>query len=121
MKRQIPRLFLAFTPRPNLSSSFRSVVGLSPYNLAALSTTPTLLAKKSKASTSASKSSSSSKGKGKASDGDEGMSAEDFEKILEKSRGKMAKVLEWAKGVAFEGVERGRGRVSPGVYDHMLS
>ena len=38
----------------------------------------------------------------------------DAEAQLAKVRAKMDKALEWARGVVWEGVERGRGRVSPG-------
>jgi ribosome recycling factor len=41
-------------------------------------------------------------------------SAVDLADVLEKTKGKMVKAVEWAKGVLYDGVERGRGRVSPG-------
>jgi ribosome recycling factor len=56
-----------------------------------------------------------STGKSKASDSigttDAGA---DVAGVLERTKGKMGKAVEWAKVVVYDGVERGRGRVSPG-------
>jgi len=41
----------------------------------------------------------------------------DFDDVLEKSRTKMSKAVDWAKAQAYDGVERGRGRVSPAILD----
>jgi hypothetical protein len=38
----------------------------------------------------------------------------DADAILEKTQSKMEKSVEWAKGLVYDAVERGRGRVSPG-------
>jgi ribosome recycling factor len=58
-------------------------------------------------------SSKPAKGKARAAEpSDE--STVDLEDVLEKTKGKMIKAVEWAKGVLYDGVERGRGRVSPG-------
>ena len=38
----------------------------------------------------------------------------ELETVLERTKSKMAKSVDWAKGVVYEGVERGRGRISPG-------
>ncbi len=38
----------------------------------------------------------------------------DVTPTIEKSRQKMQKAVDWAKGLAYDGVERGRGRVTPG-------
>lgn len=40
----------------------------------------------------------------------------DVDGILEKVRGKMKKATDWANSVTYDGVERGRGRVSPGKF-----
>lgn len=44
----------------------------------------------------------------------------DVEGVMEKTREKMEKAVGWAKGVVYDGVERGRGRVSPGEYSSQL-
>jgi ribosome recycling factor len=68
-----------------------------------------LLLKKAKPTPS----SKPAKGKARAAEpSDE--STVDLEDVLEKTKGKMIKAVEWAKGVLYDGVERGRGRVSPG-------
>ncbi|WVQ71872.1 hypothetical protein IAR50_001414 [Cryptococcus sp. DSM 104548] len=40
-----------------------------------------------------------------------------IEEVVEKAKGKMEKAVHWAKAVIFEGVERGRGRVTPALLD----
>ncbi|ODN83397.1 hypothetical protein L202_01541 [Cryptococcus amylolentus CBS 6039] len=40
-----------------------------------------------------------------------------IEEVVEKAKGKMEKAVHWAKAVVFEGVERGRGRVTPAILD----
>ncbi|WOO85529.1 Ribosome-recycling factor [Vanrija pseudolonga] len=61
------------------------------------------------------------KGKGKGKDAeaeaDEGLSAEERDAVIAKTKERVTKSTEWAKGIVFEGVERGRGRVSPAVLD----
>ncbi|WVO14070.1 hypothetical protein L204_101697 [Cryptococcus depauperatus] len=52
---------------------------------------------------------------GNADDRDAGEAV--VEEVLEKSRAKMEKAVHWAKAVLFEGVERGRGRVTPALLD----
>lgn len=46
---------------------------------------------------------------------DEGAGQVVVEEVVSKARAKMEKSVHWAKAVLFEGVERGRGRVSPGT------
>lgn len=48
-------------------------------------------------------------------DDDEGAGQVVVEEVVSKARAKMEKSVHWAKAVLFEGVERGRGRVSPGT------
>ena len=38
----------------------------------------------------------------------------DVDDVLEKTKGKMTKSVDWAKSLVYEGVERARGRISPG-------
>lgn len=82
------------------------------------STSTFLSAKKSGPSTSSSsKSSAKGKGKSKASQdvlADEKLSEKEIEDVLKKAEVKMDKAMDWFRGVLFEGVERGRGRVTPG-------
>lgn len=97
--------YLRTVPARQLARIERSNPGpISPF-----STTTSVSAKKAKSSPSG----KLSKGKGKATE-ETVENQIDVEGTLEKCRSKMGKVAEWAKGVAFEGVERGRGRVSPG-------
>lgn len=44
----------------------------------------------------------------------EKQSVTDLDDVLEKTKHKMTKALDWAKSLAYEGVDRGRGRISPG-------
>ena len=39
----------------------------------------------------------------------------DLDDVLEKIKGKMTKSVDWAKSLVYDGVERTRGRISPGV------
>ncbi|OWZ57468.1 ribosome recycling factor [Cryptococcus neoformans c45] len=48
---------------------------------------------------------------------DEGAGEVVIEEVVSKARAKMEKSVHWAKAVLFEGVERGRGRVSPALLD----
>jgi ribosome recycling factor len=41
--------------------------------------------------------------------------------VIERTKGKMDKAVDWARGVVFDGVERGRGKVSPGEWRSELS
>lgn len=68
-----------------------------------------LLLKKAKPSLS----SKPAKGKARAAESSDEPTV-DLADVLEKTKGKMVKAVEWAKGVLYDGVERGRGRVSPG-------
>lgn len=54
-----------------------------------------------------------SKGKVRAED-DPSETDVDTEGVLAKTREKMEKAVSWAKGLVYDGVERGRGKVSPG-------
>lgn len=45
---------------------------------------------------------------------DQGAGEVVIEEVVSKAKAKMEKSVHWAKAVLFEGVERGRGRVSPG-------
>lgn len=54
------------------------------------------------------------KKKDKDEDEEAGLSEAEIDAIVDKTKGKMTKSVDWAKSVVFEGVERGRGRVSPG-------
>ena len=38
----------------------------------------------------------------------------DLDEVMERTKSKMSKSVDWARGVVYEGVERGRGRISPG-------
>lgn len=79
----------------------------------AFSSTPAVLKKGGKEKGKAPK---STKQKGKEAEEEEGLSEEEINSIVEKTTTRINKSVEWAKGVAFEGVERGRGRVSPGEW-----
>ncbi|TXT07144.1 hypothetical protein VHUM_03314 [Vanrija humicola] len=57
------------------------------------------------------------KGKDKDADADAGLTAEERDSVIDKTKEKITKSTDWAKGLVFEGVERGRGRVSPAVLD----
>lgn len=89
-----------------------------------LSTTSIVSAKKSGPSTSSSsKSSAKGKGKSKASQdvlAEEKLSEKEIEDVLRKAETKMEKAMDWFRGILYEGVERGRGRVTPGA-SYMLS
>lgn len=61
------------------------------------------------------------KGKDKDAEADEGITAEERDAILAKTKEKANKSIEWAKGIVYEGVERGRGRVSPGRLLRLLT
>lgn len=39
----------------------------------------------------------------------------DTEGVLERTKGKMEKAVKYAQGLVYDGVERGRGRLSPGM------
>jgi ribosome recycling factor len=57
------------------------------------------------------------KGKGKKDEGEDeagGLTPEEIDAVVEKATARMDKSLEWAKTSVFDGVERGRGRVTPG-------
>jgi ribosome recycling factor len=56
-----------------------------------------------------------SKGKVRAED-DPSETDVDTEGVLTKTREKMEKAVSWAKGLVYDGVERGRGKVSPGQF-----
>ncbi|KAK4686678.1 ribosome recycling factor, partial [Tremellales sp. Uapishka_1] len=83
----------------------------SPAFIAQFSTSPLSLAKKSKGG------SASKPSKTKSPSDESALSPEEIARALEKTKGKMEKSVEWAKGVIYEGVERGRGRVSPALLD----
>lgn len=42
------------------------------------------------------------------------LSAADIAQIAEKTKAKMDKSVDWARGIVYDGVQRGRGHVSPG-------
>lgn len=53
------------------------------------------------------------KKKGEEEEAEAKLTDAEIDDIVEKARAKMVKSADWAKSVMFEGVERGRGRVSP--------
>lgn len=62
---------------------------------------------------------STDSGESDAVNGEEGLSEEDLDDRLvsSKVKPKMEKTWEWCKGVVYEGVERGKGRISPALLD----
>lgn len=54
------------------------------------------------------------KGKNDDAEADASLSAEDIAQIADKTKAKMDKAVDWAKGIVYDGVQRGRGHVSPG-------
>lgn len=100
------------------ASALPSSSVLASSSVRGFSTTPATLKKATKKD--AKKSGDNKKGgkkKAEAAEEEEGgMSESEIDAIIKKTNDKMTKSLDWAKGVLYEGVERGRGRVSPGAY-----
>lgn len=46
----------------------------------------------------------------------DGLTREEIDALLKKTRSKMDKSADWARTTVFDGVERGRGRVMPGKW-----
>ena len=40
---------------------------------------------------------------------------DELDEVLSKTKKAMTKAVDWARSIAYEGVERGRGRVTPGM------
>ncbi|CAK9785718.1 ribosome recycling factor [Cutaneotrichosporon oleaginosum] len=69
------------------------------------------------------------KGKGKAGkkgkkgkedvEEDKGLTPDEIDAVAEKTKAKMDKSVDWARGVVYEGVQRGRGHVSPAILDNI--
>ncbi|GMK59021.1 hypothetical protein CspeluHIS016_0700360 [Cutaneotrichosporon spelunceum] len=48
---------------------------------------------------------------------DKGLTPEEIGAVTEKTKAKIDKVVDWARGVVYDGVQRGRGHVSPAILD----
>ncbi|KAK8869648.1 hypothetical protein IAR55_000216 [Kwoniella newhampshirensis] len=116
-------LFRSLTrPIPNPSPPIRRLAitsSTSPPQIVRSFTSSSVLSKKNKGSQP-----KSAKAKIRAHDDDEagGADAEGegevvIEEVVGKAKTKMEKAVHWARAVIFEGVERGRGRVSPALLD----
>ncbi|KAL1405479.1 hypothetical protein Q8F55_009111 [Vanrija albida] len=114
----------SFAPRAAARPLARAAVAAPPTR--AFSSTPLLLKKggkggKAEKSGKADKADKGGKGKGKGKDkdaeADEGLTDAERDAIIAKAGDKITKSADWAKGLVYEAVERGRGRVSPAVLD----
>lgn len=47
---------------------------------------------------------------------DKGLTPEEIDAVADKTKAKMDKTVDWARGVVYDGVQRGRGHVSPGEW-----
>ena len=106
----------AAVPRA-LPSALPSSSAIASSSVRGFSTTPTTLKKATKKD--AKKAGDNKKGGKKKAEAEEeegGLSEAQIDAIVKKTDDKMTKSLDWAKSVLFEGVERGRGRVSPGAF-----
>ncbi|WRT67305.1 uncharacterized protein IL334_004273 [Kwoniella shivajii] len=118
--RQILRSLSRSSAGPSFSAQSRAVVLCpSPSLLArSFSSTPAILKKNKGPNTK------SPKQKIKVVEDDEAGANDDpgagevvISEVIEKAQVKMDKAVHWAKAVIFEGVERGRGRVTPALLD----
>lgn len=99
-----------------LPSALPSSSAFASSSVRGFSTTPITLKKATKKD--AKKAGDNKKGGKKAAEVEEvktTLSEAQINAIVKKANEKMNKSLDWAKSVLFEGVERGRGRVSPGT------